>query len=279
MGSQVGYFIQTDDYETAEKICRQMIEERPDQYMGYYKMAICLSQREDYSGSVEYLLKMDQLEPGNSFAYAGLADGYRRLKQYDAAIKYALRSLEIAKDSIHTYYHLSLCYYEKGMFDEPEKYLTRDITEHPQYRKVAVALAEKLYEKGQIKRAYKKYLKVLELDPDSLEGLNSVAWFQAASTIEGIRNPRQAVKFALKACEVSKYAKAESIDTLAVAYAATGDFQKAIDTAAKAIEVANSQGADGLAVRMQKRLNLYRQGKPYVDIGLNPSKDHANVLP
>jgi len=180
---------------------------------------------------------------------------------------------------IDAYYQLSLCYYEKGMFDEPEKYLTTEIVEHSSYLKLTAALAEKLIEKGQIRRAYKKYLSILELEPDSLDSLNSVAWFQAASTIEGIRNPKQAVKLAIKACKISEYENPEALDTLAVAYAATGDFQKAIATAAKAIELAYSQGADGLAGRMKKRQNLYRQGKPYVDIGLNSSKDHANIDP
>ena len=268
--AQVGYCLHKKDYETAGTICLQMIEERPDQYIGFCQMAITLANQEKYSESIDWLLKVTELEQDNVLVYTGLADDYRHLKQYDTAIKHALKALEIASDSIGAYYQLSLCYYEKGMFDEPEKYLTTELVEHSRYLKLAVAIAEKLIEKGQIRRAYKKYLKILELEQDSLEGLNSVAWFQAASTIEGIRNPPQAVKFALKACEISKYAKAESIDTLAVAYAATGDFQKAISTAAKAIEVANYQDNDVLADRIQKRQDLYRQSKPYLDAGLKP---------
>jgi arylsulfatase A-like enzyme len=270
LGGRVGFYIQTGDYEAAEKACLKMIEENPDLYMGYYKMAISLAHQEKYSESIDYLLKMTELEHDNVFAYSGLADGYIQLEQYDNSIRYALKSLELKRDFILSYYYLGVCYYEKGMFDEFEKHLAKEIVEHPRYPKITALLAEKLIEKGQIRRAYKKYLNILELDPDSLDGLNSVAWLQAASMIDGIRNPQQAVGFALKACQVSDNRNPEALDTLAVTYAATGDFRKAIETSQKAIEVANFKGDDALAGRIQERQNLYRQGKVYVDTGLNP---------
>jgi arylsulfatase A-like enzyme len=270
LGGKVGVLVLKEEYEAAEKICLKMIEQEPDQYMGYYKMAISLANQKKYSESLDYLLKMTKLEQDNAYAYAGLADGYRHLKQFDTSIKYALKALELKSDFGTPYYYLSLCYYEKGMFDEPEKHLTTELVEHSRYPKIATALAEKLYEKGQIRRAYNKYLNILELDPDSLNGLNSVAWIQAASTIDGIRNPQQAVGYALKACQVTDNRNPEALDTLAVAYAAAGDFQKAITTAQKATEVANAQGEDSLAGRIQKRLDLYKQGKTYLDPQLIP---------
>ncbi len=268
MANQIGFLLQQGDYETAERTCLKMIEDRPDQYMGYYKMAMCLMRQKQHSRAIDYLLKMIKLDSENTLVYEGLAQAHRGLKQFDASIQYALQSLEIKKDSVIAYYHLSLCYYEKGMFDEPEKYLTSQIVEHPRFFQLTVSLAEKLYEKGHPVQAYKKYLKTYELNPDSPDALNSIAWFQATSMKEDIRNPQQAVQYALTACEVTKYAKAESIDTLAAAYAATGDFEKAIETAQRAIQVARSHGEDDLAGRIQKRQNLYRQRKVYVDPGL-----------
>jgi len=262
----IGYLIQTGDYESAEKNCRQMIDWKPDLYMGYYKMAKYLMQRQKYSEAIDYILKVTQLEPDFvEGGYIGLAKAYQNLNQFDAAIKYALKALEIERESISAYYYLSISYYEKEMYDEPQKYLNREICENPRYSRVVHGLAKKLYEKGQIRRAYKEFSKLLELNPDSFDGLNSIAWFQAASMIDGIRNPPQALKHALKACELSDYRKPEAIDTLAVAYAAVGNFQKAVETAQKAIEVVNSRGDDAFAGRIRNRLNLYRQGKTYLD--------------
>jgi len=270
LSNTIGYLAQIEEYEAAEKNCLKMIEKRPDLYMGYYKMSQYLMGRQQYSEAVDYITKVAELEPDFALAYVGLAKAYENLGQFDIAIKNALRALEIERDSVGAYYHLSLCYYEKGMFDEPEKHLNKEISENPNYAKVLQKLALELYEKGQIQYSFKKYLMLLEKDPVSIDGLNSLAWFQAASTIEGIHNPQQAVKHALKACEITEYANSKTLDTLSVAYAASGDFEKAVETSQKAIEVAKTNSEEALAGRMQKRQDLYRQEKPYVDAGLKP---------
>ena len=53
------------------------------------------------------------------------------------------------------------------------------------------------------------------------------------------------------------------MDTLAVAYAATGDFVQAVTEADKAIALAESSGDAALAQRIDKRRNLFKNGQPY----------------
>jgi len=268
LSNSIGYLTQVENYELAEINCQKLIEQKPDIYMGYYKMAHYLTQREKYDEAIDYLSKVIELKPDFVTAYIGLAEANKKLGQYDRAISYAQKALQIEKDSAEAFFHLSESYYEQGLFDEPEKHLTLEIEGHQSYAKTVEKLAMTLYLKGQIKRSFIKYSELVELAPDSIEGLNGLAWFQAASTIDGIRNPPEAMKHALRACEISGYMKAESIDTLAVAYAAAGDYEKAMEAAQRAIEVARSNGEDDLAVRIQDRQNLYRQGRIYVDSGL-----------
>jgi tetratricopeptide (TPR) repeat protein len=59
---------------------------------------------------------------------------------------------------------------------------------------------------------------------------------------------------------VTKWRDWSYLDTLAVAYAETGKFDKAAEWQQKAIELA-PEGADKEPLR--KRLELYRNGKPY----------------
>lgn len=268
LSNSIGYLTEIENYELAEKNCRKLIEQKPDLYMGYYKMARYLEHRKEYAEVIDYLLKVIELEPDFVSAYVGLAEMQKNLGHYDLAIDSARKALELEKDSVDAYRLLSESYYEQGLFDEPEKDLTPEIAEHSGYPNVLQKLAMTLYLKGQIKRSYNKYSELVKLDPDSIEGLNGLAWFQAASTIDGMRNPQEGMKHAMRACELSDFAKAESIDTLAVAYAAAGKYPKAVETAQKAIEVARSHGEDDLAGRIQKRQDLYKQGKMYVDAGL-----------
>ena len=57
------------------------------------------------------------------------------------------------------------------------------------------------------------------------------------------------------------------LDTLAAAYAAAGDFERAAATAQEAASVAAADGTSALAAAIGKRLELYRQGKPFRESG------------
>jgi hypothetical protein len=56
-------------------------------------------------------------------------------------------------------------------------------------------------------------------------------------------------------------------DVLAAAYAEAGQFPEAIATAEQARQLALAQGSDVMAADMQKKLELYRRGKPWRDTG------------
>jgi predicted component of type VI protein secretion system len=53
------------------------------------------------------------------------------------------------------------------------------------------------------------------------------------------------------------------LDTLAAAYAAAGDFERAATTAQDAASLAAAAGATALSGDIGGRLALYRQRKPY----------------
>ena len=53
------------------------------------------------------------------------------------------------------------------------------------------------------------------------------------------------------------------LDTLAAAYAELGQFDKAIKTAAKAMQLARAAKNEKLANHIQIRLELYKANRPY----------------
>jgi len=55
---------------------------------------------------------------------------------------------------------------------------------------------------------------------------------------------------------------------LAAAYAENGRFSRAIETAQRGLELANSQGNPGLAVELQNNIALYQAERPVRDPGL-----------
>ena len=175
-------------------------------------------------------------------------------------------------DFVEAYHLLCLSYYGKGMFDEPDKFLTAVLKGNFRYAEVVQLIGEKLIELGQTRLAYDKCIELLELEPDSIDVQNSLAWICGASDIKGIRDPAKALRFALKACEISDYKKPETVDSLAVAYAANGSFDKAVETAKKAIALARANDYEDRAERIEKRLELYKNDRVYIDPSLRSSE-------
>jgi len=55
------------------------------------------------------------------------------------------------------------------------------------------------------------------------------------------------------------------LDTLAVAYAAAGRFAEAVETAEKAITIAEAAGKKKMADDIRKRLELFKASKAYYE--------------
>jgi tetratricopeptide (TPR) repeat protein len=120
-------------------------------------------------------------------------------------------------------------------------------------------------QRGKISEAITHFEEALRLKPDWVEPMNNLAWFLAASKETTVHNPDKAIRLAQRACELTNYKEPGLLDTLAVAYAATGDFSKAIETAEKALELCQSSEQNTLKEKIENRLVLYKAGKPYIE--------------
>ena len=265
---QAGYFMYEGKYALAESQCRELISQRPLFYRPYLNLATIAMKLDKFAEAVANLEKVIELKPDNAYAYEGLAAAYEAQGQFDQAVMSYGKVLELKPDYVEAYYKLALCFYELGNFRAPEEYAKGILLKNPSYVDAAISLTEKLLEKQQIRLAYEHYVRILELDNDSVTALNALAWIQATCDIQGLANPEQALARALRACELADFGTAEVVDTLAVAYAAAGRFPEAIKTAQKAIQIAQAAGNNALAQRINNRLQLYKAAKPYRDAAL-----------
>ena len=88
--------------------------------------------------------------------------------------------------------------------------------------------------------------------------LNNLAWLLATCPLPEIRDGAKAVDAGLRACAIDQWEKAGSLDTLAAAYAETGDFQTAEKWAIKAIALSSEHTA-----ALQEHLAFFRAKKPW----------------
>ena len=153
--------------------------------------------------------------------------GVMRLERgdIDRAIADFGRMIQLAPDSASAYYHRSNAFYAKGDFG----------------------------------RAIADYERAIELDASYVDALNGLAWLLATCSDSNFRDGRRAVELAAKACELTKWKDAASIDTLAAAYAEAADFENAVKMQQQAIDLAEDEQKS----RYQARLALYERGQPF----------------
>src|SRR5262249_21879307 len=98
---------------------------------------------------------------------------------------------------------------------------------------------------------------------------NSLAWLLAAGP-DRVRDGKQAVEHAARACELTAWKDPGCIATLAAAHAEAGDFDRAVEFQRKALAFPAYEKEAGKAGR--ERLHLYERKMPYRDPTLVPAK-------
>lgn len=80
--------------------------------------------------------------------------------------------------------------------------------------------------------------KVRILAPPNAQALNALAWMRATCPDDGVRNGRAAVRDATRACELTHWKNSDYLDTLAAAYAESGQFEQALQWETQALRFA-----------------------------------------
>jgi tetratricopeptide (TPR) repeat protein len=125
-------------------------------------------------------------------------------------------------------------------------------------------LARLLSGQKQYAEAVDQFTRSLALQPDSIASLGGLAWIRATVPDPAIRNPAEAVQLAERAATLTGRRDASVLDTLAAAYAANGQFDRAVETARTAMQLADTSGANALWVEIRARVQLYERQTPFL---------------
>ena len=120
-----------------------------------------------------------------------------------------------------------------------------------------------LRQTGNYAGAAAQFRQVLQVQPDSVEALNNLAWLLATCPDETVRNGAEAVRCAERASRLPQEKGMCVMGTLAAAYAEAGRFKEAIATAEKAVETETAAGETRFAALNTQLLTFYRAGQPW----------------
>jgi len=171
-------------------------------------------------------------------------------------------AVAVTKNNIKMLNNLGIAFQAEGKIEEAISCYRQALEIYPDYVPAHCNLGMILQSQGRLADAVNHYYHALRIE-QHIFPLSNLAWLKATQQDPNFSDPDEAVRLALRACEMTDYNDPELLDTLAAAYASAGDFSKAIETAEKAIKLAEAAGRKDYSREIQARLQLYKAGKPY----------------
>jgi tetratricopeptide (TPR) repeat protein len=204
-------------------------------------------QKGEYAKAIADYTEAIRLNPNNSLAYNNRGIAWATKGEYDKAIADFSQALAADKPPVGV-----------AFFDKVLGVKSRNASTY--YNR-----GNAWKSKGEYNKAITDYTETIRLDPTMGLAYNAIAWLQATCPDARCRDGKKAVENATKTCQLDGGKWWGYIELLAAAYAESGDFEKAKQWQAKAIELAakDKLTSEESMKGLRARLELYKQGKPY----------------
>ncbi len=186
----------------------------------------------------------------------------------DEAISLLQSATDLRPDNSPAHENLAKALLQKGQVADALIHYRKLLELQPDNMEVHNIVGTVLVQQGSVQEGVEEWQKVLAIQPDNGNAMSNLAWVFATSPDRSLRDGPKAVELAEQALRISGGRIPILFRTLAAAYAESGKFSKAIQTAQQGIELANSQGNSGLATELQGNIALYQDQRPLRDASL-----------
>ena len=200
-----------------------------------------------------------ELTPHAQF-YESLARALLVQQRFDEAESSLRRALELAPELASSHLLLGRLFARTRRHDDAIAALRRVVELRPDSPAVR-ELGEQLMAAGERRDGIRWLEKALEANEDA-RLLLTVSFYYATTPDESERDPAKAERLAKRLLELSED-RPEAWDVYSASLAAQGRFDEAVETAERALALAEGRGSP-LVLRLRQRLELYRAGQPFI---------------
>ena len=216
---------------------------------GAYKAAV-----DDYTAAIGIDAKNPLVLNNRALAYIELNDMNSAMNDLQEALKLVPQYPEALNNR-------GVVYQKQQKFDEAIADFTEALRFDPKYMDAIENRAFSYVQKSDYAKAVTDLDSAMKLNPRSYEAANDLAWLLATSPDASVRNSERALLLAKQACELTNYKQWNTLDTLAAACAANGQFGDAKQWLGTALKLAPQEEKK----RLQIHLDLVLAEKPVQD--------------
>ena len=232
---------QSATYSDVETLWRTTLAKNPDCWMAYNNLGIALSDKGEIDEAISQYQKSLQFHSDYEQAHYNLGRAFFEKGNIDEAIAQCQEALALQPKDADAHVVLGNALLAKGLMDEAIGEYLKALEFRPDHSNAYYNLGNVLLKKGEVAAAVAQFEEALKLQPDMLE-----AHLQLGDVFLEKGNWREAI---------IHYEQA------AAAYAKNRQFDKAIETAQRALQWALREDP-AQAQHLQRELDLYQKGSP-----------------
>ena len=235
----------------------------PNKAVYFKDRAEAYEKLKQYGPAIEDGTSAIALAPNDPSFYILRGDLRRKTKEYDESLADLNKALELDPESSSALGVRADTYFYKGDYRNAVTDYTTFLAKNPNSSLAYYRRGRAYLELQRYGEAVADFKKSVELNPELLDGLNSLAWILATCPKSEIRNGPEAVAYAQKALDLAGGEDYFLMDTLATALAEAGRFEEAVALQEKAVSLIPADADKTERSDMEKRLALFRRGKPF----------------
>jgi tetratricopeptide (TPR) repeat protein len=244
----------------AEKFFSDKLKNDPKDTWALRNRATVRVYDKDYEGAIDDLTDALSVDPHFSL-YVERGRARRAKGDLDGAIKDYTEALRLEPGYSVAHNNRGIVWEAKGDFAKAIQDYTDAIKSDPKYSTPWRNRGLVHQRRGEYKLAAADFTEAAQLDPKNSVVLDDLAWILATCPDASVRNGKEALRLAKRACELTDNRDTLLLETLAAAYAETGDFVSAVDIQKKVLADKEYEKKYGVSAR--DKLKLYESNKPY----------------
>ncbi len=232
----------------------------PDNALAYHNRGYTWAKKKDLDRAMADFTRAVLIDPQYARAYNKRGYVWLEKAKNDRAVADFTRAVEIDPTFARAYHNRGNAMLREKDYDKAIADYTRAIRLDAEDVLAFVDRASAEHRKGDDARALADLTEAIRRRADASEALVARAWLLATSASAKLRDGKQAIVDATKACKLTHGSQAYPLGALAAALAERGDFDGAVkyQEHAQALYKNRDDVADGRA-----RLALYRAKAPY----------------
>ena len=265
-------FVQTSHWENSERLWNHALAVTTDNAMAHNNLGHLLLQRGEWDSAISHFKSALKIRSRNAATHYNLgralmennlANALARKGLLDEAVSHYEESVRLRPDYGDPYFNLGSVLFQQGRIDDAIAQWHKALVAQPNDAGFHTALGNAFLKKGLQKDAIAEYEHAARISRQDPTARNNLAWLLATSSDASIRDGNRAIEVAKQAAQLSGGKDANYLRTLAAAYAESGRFAEATETARRALQAAQTQGNSILANALRDEIALYELDLPY----------------